>query len=175
MKSFLSIAGLFLVTICTLSYAEEFMERPAKMVLASPAFAHEGAIPSEYTCDGKNISPPFTIKGVPKKAQSLILIVGDKESSTPPDQAIVWFIYNIPPQTKTIAANETSFPTGRNSNGYYAYQSPCPKEGMHHYYFILYALSTVLPDTISSTQEASSFINNHMVSYASLMGTYERK
>ncbi len=31
------------------------------MKLSSPAFAHEGNIPSKYTCDGENISPPLGI------------------------------------------------------------------------------------------------------------------
>lgn len=167
------IISLALLFLHTLSYADE---RPVPLNLGSPAFNHQGAIPMEYTCDGQNIFPPLAINGVSKKAQSLTLVAVDKESSTPPYQSIIWFIYNIPPQTKTIAPNQPSqFVTGRNSNGNHAYQSPCPKDGTHHYYFNLYALDTVLPETVTSLEEASGLIKNHLVGYASLMGSYARK
>src|SRR5580700_10732905 len=92
---------IFLYTWC---YAEETL--PVKLSLSSSAFSHEGDIPSDYTCDGQHISPPLSIDGVSKRAQSLMLVVVDREASTPPNQAVIWFMYNIPPQTKTIAPNQ---------------------------------------------------------------------
>jgi Raf kinase inhibitor-like YbhB/YbcL family protein len=174
MKYIRYIVSLALIFLYTWSYADE---RPVPLSLGSPVFSHEGTIPSEYTCDGQNIFPPLSINGVSKKARSLTLVAVDKESSTPPYQSIIWFIYNIPPQTKTIAPNQPSqlFVTGPNSKGDHAYQSPCPKDGTHHYYFNLYALDTALPSTVTSLEEASSLMKNHLVGYASLMGTYARK
>lgn len=176
------IIGLCLMCFYSLSYAGEtapivVSEKPVRLSLSSPAFNQEGMIPTDYTCDGKRSSPPLVINGVSKKAQSLILVAVDKESSTPPDQAVIWFIYNIPPQTKTIASNQTpAFSTvGRNNDGSHSYQSPCPTEGTHHYYFVLYAVNTVLPETVTSLQDAADLMKNHMVGYASLMGTYARK
>lgn len=171
----------YFILLCftsTLCYAEDTGNiTPIRLSLSSPAFDHEAAIPMEYTCDGQNISPPLTIDGVNKRARSLMLFAVDKEASTPPHQAVIWFMYNIPPQTKTISSDqipELSL-VGRNSDGTQAYQSPCPKGGMHHYYFILYALDKVLPETTTSLEEASSLIKDHIVGYASLMGTYARK
>jgi len=43
------------------------------MKILSPAFENGGAIPSEYTCDGSNISPPLTISEAPKEAKSLVI------------------------------------------------------------------------------------------------------
>ena len=45
--------------------------------LTSIVFAHSGEIPSKYTCEGQDISPPLAWSGVPPNAKSLTLIVDD--------------------------------------------------------------------------------------------------
>jgi hypothetical protein len=37
-------------------------------------FSPGGAIPSEYTCDGADISPPLTWSGLPEGTNSLVLV-----------------------------------------------------------------------------------------------------
>ncbi len=176
MKYYYLIVLLCFNTLCYAEASTAIMENE-KPVLTSPAFDHGTSIPMEYTCDGQNLSPPLAMSGIGKRAQSLMLVVVDKESSTPPYQSIIWFVYNLPPHTKTLLPNQTSMlPTGRNSHGNYAYQSPCPKDGtQHHYYFNLYALDRTLPETVTSLEEASDLLKDHLVGYASLMGTYARK
>lgn len=44
------------------------------MNLKTRAFNDRGRIPSKYTCDGENISPPLSWDGVPEEAESLALI-----------------------------------------------------------------------------------------------------
>ena len=51
--------------------------------LTSTALAHGGQIPSKYTCDGQDISPPLAWSGVPAEAKSLVLIVDDPEAPDP--------------------------------------------------------------------------------------------
>ncbi len=41
------------------------------MQLSSSAFAQGAKIPSKYTCDGEELSPPLHIEGVPEKTISL--------------------------------------------------------------------------------------------------------
>lgn len=172
---------LFLIFIVNNTvFAEELdlRERLVPLGLSSPAFNHEQTIPTKFTCDGKSFSPPLTIHNVPKNAKSLMLTVVDKESSMPPDQNVIWFIYNIPPQTKTIQENTLPPQSllGQNSDGTHSYQGLCPKDiGLHHYYFNLYALDIVLPDTVMLLREASELMQDHLVDYASLMGSYIRK
>ena len=44
------------------------------LTLTSSAFQAGGKIPSKYTCEGEDISPPLAIDGVPADAKSLALI-----------------------------------------------------------------------------------------------------
>src|SRR5271167_3302261 len=47
------------------------------MTLNSPAFQQNGHIPSKYTCEGEDVSPPLVREGVPNGAKSLLLIVDE--------------------------------------------------------------------------------------------------
>jgi Phospholipid-binding protein len=44
------------------------------MKITSSAFQEGGNIPSKFTCDGSDTSPPLQITGVPSEAKSLVLI-----------------------------------------------------------------------------------------------------
>ena len=45
------------------------------LTISSTAFAHNAEIPSLYTCEGKDISPPLAWSGAPAGTKSLALIV----------------------------------------------------------------------------------------------------
>src|SRR5262249_37347074 len=47
------------------------------MTLKSPAFQQNGHIPSKYTCEGEDVSPPLAWEGAPNGAKSLVLIIDD--------------------------------------------------------------------------------------------------
>ena len=49
------------------------------MELTSSAFARNTDIPSLYTCEGRDQSPPLAWTGVPAGTKSLALIVDDPE------------------------------------------------------------------------------------------------
>jgi len=56
---------------------ENRQRRFGNMKLSSSAFEDGGAIPSEYTCDGADVSPPLTFSNIPENTKSLALIVYD--------------------------------------------------------------------------------------------------
>jgi hypothetical protein len=56
------------------------MKGGKKMQIVSPAFKNQELIPSKYTCDGANISPPIQWEQVPAGAQSLALIMEDTDA-----------------------------------------------------------------------------------------------
>src|SRR5246500_5129533 len=80
------------------------------MTLNSPAFQHNGHIPSKYTCEGEDVSPPLAWEGVPNGAKSLVLIIDDPDAPDPKAPKMVWVhwvVYNIPPDTKNLPENSS--------------------------------------------------------------------
>jgi len=78
------------------------------MTLNSPAFHQNGHIPSKYTCEGQDVSPPLAWEGVPNGAKSLMLIIDDPDAPDPKAPKMVWVhwvVYNIPPDTRSLPEN----------------------------------------------------------------------
>lgn len=151
------------------------------MKLASTAFVHQGYIPKHYTCEDANVSPPLQFYEIPENTQSLALICDDPDAATDPDGPGKtfdhWVIANMPPQTVELeeAANENSFTTGNNSAGP-GYTGPCPPNGVHRYFFRLYALDTELMLERGFTKEKLlETIAGHVLEEAELIGLYEKQ
>ena len=51
-----------------------------ELTVKSPAFENNKLIPSKYTCDGEDVSPPLKIEGIPEKTKSLALIMEDPDA-----------------------------------------------------------------------------------------------
>ena len=97
------------------------------MKITSSAFQEGGNIPTKFTCDGSDTSPPLQITGVPSEAKSLVLIADDPDA--PSGLFTHWLIWNIPPQTNSIS--EGSAPKGvhgTNDFGKPDYKGPCPPQ-----------------------------------------------
>src|SRR5881409_1325117 len=77
----------------------------AKMKITSSAFQEGGNIPSKFTCDGVDSSPPLQIAEIPSSAKSLALIVDDPDA--PSGLFTHWIVWNISPQTNVIAEGST--------------------------------------------------------------------
>ena len=50
-----------------------------ELTVKSPAFENNKLIPSKYTCDGEEVSPPLIVEGIPEKTKSLALIMEDPD------------------------------------------------------------------------------------------------
>lgn len=153
------------------------------MKLSSDAFEDNGRIPSEFTCDGDDVSPPLSIDGVDAKAKSLALVVDDPDA--PGGTFDHWLIWNVPADVDTIPEGvpaEESVESlggavqGRNGFGAIGYRGPCPPGGPEHKYrFKLYALDTTLdlkPGSSKSVLEAA--IEDHIIEEVGLTGKYGR-
>ncbi len=152
------------------------------LLLASPVFSPGGAIPSEYTCDGADISPPLTWSGLPAGTQSLVLIVEDPDA--PSGTFRHWAAFDIPPSATGLAAGygpnrpATGFREARNDFGTPDYGGPCPPKGhgIHHYHFRLFAISR---PTLDLTPSAKAFdvlqaAQSYVIQQTELTGTYRR-
>jgi Raf kinase inhibitor-like YbhB/YbcL family protein len=123
------------------------------MTLNSPAFHQNGHIPSKYTCEGQDISPPIAWDGVPNGAKSLVLIVDDPDAPDPKAPTMVWVhwvVYNMPADTTSLPENaaKAKLPQGTlfglNDFKKTEYGGPCPPIGRHRYFHKLYALDVML-------------------------------
>ena len=99
------------------------------------AFQQNGHIPSKYTCEGEDVSPPLGWEGVPNGAKSLVLIIDDPDAPDPKAPKMVWVhwvVYNIPPDTKSLPENagKAGLPQGTllglNDFKKTGYGGPCP-------------------------------------------------
>jgi Raf kinase inhibitor-like YbhB/YbcL family protein len=166
------IAGASVFVLATLA---SFAAGEARMKITSSAFQEGGNIPSKFSCDGANISPPLQIADVPSGAKSLALIVDDPDA--PSGLFTHWMVWNIAPQTSTI--NEGSTPEGlqgTNDFGKSGYGGPCPPSGTHRYYFKVFALDSELNLAAGvKRSQLDAAMKGHVVAQGELMGRYSRK
>ena len=154
------------------------------LTLTSPAFVTSHEIPSDYTCDGADISPALAWSGIPAGTKSLALIVDDPDAPDPAAPKMTWVhwvLYNLPADTKRLseAVESTDLPpgTGEGKNDWKktGYGGPCPPIGRHRYFFKLYALDVALPNLGTPTKaELESAMQGHILEKAELIGLYQK-
>ena len=153
--------------------------------LQSPAFAHEGPIPSRHTCDGPDLSPPLAWVDPPPGTRSFALLVDDPDAPNPAAPRRVWvhwIRYDIPVSSRALAEGEGNRPPdggGREAltdDDGPGWHGPCPPIGRHHYFFRLFALDTEIGDLgrKARRKDFEQAIEGHMLDTAILMGTYAR-
>jgi Raf kinase inhibitor-like YbhB/YbcL family protein len=161
-------------------------ERNTTMQLTSSAFAPNMDIPSLYTCEGRDQSPPLAWSGVPAGTQSLALIVADPDAPDPAAPKMTWVhwvLYNIPPATAGFATGQSRLSDlppgtreGLNDWQRTGYGGPCPPIGRHRYIHKLYALDTVLPVLRPATKAAlEQAMRGHILAQVELVGYYRKK
>jgi Raf kinase inhibitor-like YbhB/YbcL family protein len=165
-------AGALAIALVALA---SFAAGGVKMKITSSAFQEGGNIPSKFTCDGGDSSPPLQIAEIPSSAKSLALIVDDPDA--PSGLFTHWIVWNISPQTNGI--EEGTAPKGVQGTsdfGKSGYGGPCPPSGTHRYYFKIFALDREL-NLPSGTKrnQLDAAIKGHVVAQGELMGRYSRK
>jgi Raf kinase inhibitor-like YbhB/YbcL family protein len=164
------------ITILALMAGCSIFSTPTTMDLTSPAFENGGNIPSKYTCDAENISPPLAWSEVPEGTVSFVLIHDDPDAI--PVAGHVWdhwILFNVPTDVTSIPENSTVGTEGETSFGKTDYGGPCPPSGEHRYLFKLYALRTTLDLPKGSTKkEIEDTIAGDILAEAELVGLYHR-
>ena len=155
------------------------------LTITSSAFPDGGEIPSQYTCEGPDLSPPLAFSGVPAGAKSLALIVDDPDAPDPKAPKMVfvhWVLHDLPPGTTRIAeapapgAVPPGARSGQNDYRRTGWGGPCPPIGRHRYFFKLYALDLVLGDLGKATKDRLlAAMKGHVLAEAQLVGTYQKK
>jgi Raf kinase inhibitor-like YbhB/YbcL family protein len=158
------------------------MEGEMALSISSTAFLEEDSIPSKYTCEGQDISPPLAWGEPPEGTQSFALIVDDPDA--PGGMFTHWVIFNVPSDYRELPE---AVPTqdrlssgalqGKNDFGRIGYGGPCPPPGHpHRYRFTLYALdqSLDLKAGISKKRQVLNAMQGRILAQGQLTGIYER-
>jgi|SRR5436189_1452391 len=144
-----------------------------ELSVRSTVFSHNGHIPPEYTCEGRNINPPLEINNIPEETKTLALIVEDPDASHGVYNH--WVVWNILPN-EAIAEGSNPGISGTNSFGKTGYGGPCPPSGSHRYFFKVFALDTDLDLLAGSAKEALlDAMKGHVLAEGVLMGKYQKK
>ena len=149
--------------------------------LTSAAFEEGGAIPQQYTCDGRDVSPPLAWASVPDDARTLALVCDDPDA--PRGTWVHWVVYNIPATARELAEGvpaienlENGARQGANDFRKIGYGGPCPPSGTHRYYFHLYALDADLNLPSGATKDQLlKAVEGHVLAEGQLMGRYTRR
>jgi len=149
--------------------------------LSSAAFSEGGSIPAQYTCDGRDISPPLAWRGIPRGTKSLALVCDDPDA--PRGTWVHWVVFNLPPTATGLPEGvppRNDVPGGglQGSNDFrkIGYGGPCPPGGTHRYVFTLYALDSgvKLPAGAAKTDLLAA-IAGHVLAEGKLTGKYSRR
>jgi Raf kinase inhibitor-like YbhB/YbcL family protein len=149
--------------------------------IESKAFNPMQPIPSQYTGDGADVSPPLSWSNVPPVAKSLVLIVDDPDA--PSGTWVHWVVYDLPPAIDSLPENVPKTDTlpgggkqGKTDFNRIGWNGPCPPGGTHRYFFKIYVLDIMLDLPAGKTKhEIEKAMKGHIQATGELAGTYKRK
>ena len=145
--------------------------------LRSAAFNDHTPIPSRYSYDGGNVSPPLEWRGIPDGTEELVLLCEDPDA--PRGTFTHWVVTHIAPNASGVA--EAALPEGatrgRNGFGGLGWGGPRPPVGdePHRYFFRLYAADAPLGLGEGATaEEVHAALDGHILARGTLVGLFGR-
>lgn len=150
-------------------------------MITSPAFDSGDVIPTRYTRDGENLSPPLEWQEAPPETKSFLILVEDPDA--PSGTFRHWAIYNLPASETGLpegASGQSQGGAGEGVNGFgnARYDGPQPPKGHgpHHYHFRLAALDVpqLNVSTSAKAEDIWAKAQPHIIAEAEMVGTYER-
>lgn len=173
----ISAALIYFLILTIMNKPRDEAAAALPLQVTSSEFSAGAPIPTRFTCDGNDASPPLGIAGIPREATTLTLIMDDPDSPTGTWDH--WVVFDIPTQNESVrsipAGEEPRGVQGRNSWGRLGYGGPCPGKGEHRYFLKVYALDDELALPEGSTKkEIETAMAGHVLAYGELMGRYER-
>lgn len=152
--------------------------------LTSPAFVHQGELPSSFTCEGADRSPELHWTDGPPGTKSFVLIVDDPDAPDPKAPKTIWVhwvLYDLPAATRGLGegvrADDLPHGAREGTNDWKrtGWGGPCPPIGRHRYFFKLYALDTELGALKRGTKhDVEAAMKGHVLASTELMGTYQK-
>jgi len=148
----------------------------SSLTVTSRAFASDGQIPVDYTCDGADKSPPLTWSAPPAGTKALAVLVDDPDA--PGGDFTHWVAFNVRPDVLSLgeAADMAADGGAEGTNGFgrIGYSGPCPpRMEEHRYFFRVFALNAPLAAQPGATRDAvEAAMHGHVLAEGSLMGVF---
>lgn len=152
------------------------------LTLDSGAIRSGQAIEARFTCDGDDISPPFTWHDAPSGTRSFALVLADPDA--PRGTFFHWAVFDIPADRAGLGqglAPEAAIGglrQGVNDFGRVGYSGSCPPKGdrPHRYRFRLFALKVAKLDLRDRVKAAEVEVRaqEHALATADLVALYGR-
>lgn len=151
--------------------------------LTSPAFDHDDYLPTRFTQDGEDVSPPLTWEGVPEGTKELVLICEDRDG----DEGVVthWVVYGILPDETSQLPEDLGDQALVQHEGFELYQglnefdnsgwtgpTSAEERGPHRYFFRLFAMDTELESLSPGADRADlrEAAKDHVLDTAEIVG-----
>lgn len=158
-------------------FSRQNTREPQTIQVLSRGFMQGQPIPSRYTVDGADVSPPLRWSNPPAETRSLAIICDDPDA--PSGLFVHWLAWNIAPDRRHLdegvrAEQPGLLCQGTNGFGTRGYRGPNPPRGQqHHYAFRVYALDTrlALPEGATRDQLESA-MRGHVLAVGSISGQY---
>lgn len=156
--------------------------------VTSSAFSEGEQIPTKYTADGEDVSPPISWANLPQGTRELMLICEDPDAPTA-EPWVHWVVYKIPAdwdglpeaipkelrphRPRGILQGKNSWTIGQTIG--YRGPAPPPGSGPHRYFFRVYALDA--KPVLEPGRDKKSLLDEvmeHVLDEGHLMGVYQR-
>lgn len=149
--------------------------------ISSSAFEEGSRIPSKYSCQGEDVSPPLRWGEPPSGTQSFVLIMDDPDA--PGGIFTHWVLFNLPSATQQL---QEAIPStaqlsdgslqGENDFSKIGYGGPCPPSGRpHQYRFTVYGLDRMLDlKAGASKKQVLEAMEGHILGQGQLTGSFQR-
>jgi Raf kinase inhibitor-like YbhB/YbcL family protein len=160
-----ALAGALAVAGCGSTHPTATIE------VRSPAFAPGGAIPAQYTCSGRDVSPPLRWHGVPQNTRELALEMVDRDA--PGGTFVHWAVAHLSAGLRGLEAGAVPpfAVQGRNDFNRVGYGGPCPPAGKPHRYVIT-VLAFGSPSGLSRGFRPAALQASRALASGRLTGTY---
>jgi Raf kinase inhibitor-like YbhB/YbcL family protein len=147
----------------------------ATLAVASD-FKPGATISRVHTCDGRDVSPPLHVAGLPSTTKEIVVVMRDPDA--PGGNFIHWLIAGLKRAGGGLSLTAGGLPPGavlgKNSFGSLGYRGPCPPSGApHHYVITVYALGQ--PSGLRKGFSASDVEGLPVLGQGTLTGLYARR
>ena len=164
-----------------LAFDQPGLQADARLEVTVPGVTDGGLLPTNYTADGRDLSPPISWSAGPSRTTGYVVVVQDADAV---DASLRWSVYDIAGGVTTLprGMHNLAAPThplgvhqGRNDHDGFGYAGPRPAPGEppHRYHLQVFAVDRPLrlgPGAPLARLEQA--MSGHIVARGELVVTY---